>query len=59
MCRILNDYNYVLPDLVCLCLVQWTTVYKRAKNIVYKNKTTTKRYFSKFISPTSLILFVK
>lgn len=55
MCRILNDY--VLPDLVYL--VQWTTVYKRAKNIAYKNKTTTKRYLSKFISPISLILFVK
>lgn len=55
MFRILNDY--VLPDLVCL--VQRTTVYKRSKIIVYKNKTTTKRYLSKFISPTSLILFVK
>lgn len=55
MFRILNDY--VLPDLVCL--VQWITVDKRAKNIVYKNKTTNKRYLSKFISPRSLILFVK
>lgn len=55
MFRILNDY--VLPDLVRL--VQRTTGYKRAKNIVFKNKTTTKRYLSKFVSPTSLILFVK